>query len=115
MGTIEEWIKETHPQPNAVGVPEDTLIAISFRQDINRNTLNTRNILVLDGNHGGRLISSRFLYRYESDKRRLLIYLKEEAERLGAGNTIEIILTGRIANVRNSRMEIPYHLRFTTK
>jgi len=115
MGIAEEWIKETHPQPNAEGVPEDTLISISFLQDINRNTLNTRNILVLDGNNGGRLISSRFLYRYESDKRTLLIYLKDEAERLGAGNTIEIILTGRIANIRNRRMEIPYHLRFTTK
>ncbi len=115
MGLEEEWIKETSPQPNAEGVPEDTLIAISFFQDINRNTLNTRNILILDGNSGGRLISERFLYRYESDKRLLLIYLKEESERLGAGNMIEIILTGRISNIRNKKMGFPYHLRFKTE
>ncbi|MFC4597518.1 Ig-like domain-containing protein [Cohnella hongkongensis] len=115
MGSAGEWIKETHPQPDSMEVPEDTLISITFYPEINRNTLNTRNILILDGNNGGRLISNRFLYRYEQEARTLLIYLKEEAERLGAGNTIEIILTGRIANIRNQRMEIPYHLRFTTK
>jgi len=115
MGFAEEWIKGTHPQPNAVGVPDNTLIKISFHQDINRNTLNTRNVLVLDGSNGGRLISSRFLYRYEPDERNLLIYLKDAADRLGSGNTIEIILTGRISNVRNRKMEIPFHLRFTTK
>ncbi len=115
MGFIEDWIKATNPQPNAEGVPEDTLIAISFHQEINRNTLNMRNVLILDGNNGGRLISSRFLYRYESDKRTLFIYLKEESERLGAGNVIEVILTGRISNINHKKMDIPYHLRFTTK
>jgi len=115
MGLDEEWIKETNPQPNAEGVPEDTLISIYFLQDINRNTLNTRNILVLDGNNGGKLISDRFLYRYESNERMLLIYLKDESDRLGAGNMIEIILTGRISNTKNKKMGIPYHLRFKTE
>ncbi len=115
MGHTDDWIKATFPQPNAEGVPEDTLIAISFHREINRNTLNMRNILVLDGNNGGHLISSRFLYRYEPDKRTLFIYLKEEAERLGSGNTIEIIVAGRIADVHSRKMGIPFHLRFTTK
>jgi hypothetical protein len=115
VGVLNEWIKETHPQPEAADIPEDTLITITFHQEINRNTLNTRNILILDGNNGGRLISSRFLFRYESDSRTLFIYSKDEFEQLGARNTIEIILTGRIANIRNVRMEVPYHLRFTTR
>jgi hypothetical protein len=109
------WIKETNPQPGSTDIPEDTLISITFNHEINRHTLNTRNILILDGNEGGRLISSRFLFNYDSDKKTLFIYLKEEAERLGSGNLIEIILTSRIADFRNNRMDIPYHLRFTTR
>ncbi|MCD9020882.1 Ig-like domain-containing protein [Cohnella silvisoli] len=115
MEILHDWIKETHPQPEARGIPEDTLISIIFNQDINRNTLNTRNILILDGNRGGRLISNRFLYRYDADFRTLTIYLKDDAERPGSNNTIEIILTGRIANYQNNRMEIPFHFRFATR
>ena len=115
MTGLDQWIKETKPQPNAVDIPEDTLIAITFGMDINRNTLNTRNILVLDGNQGGRLISDRFLFRYVAETRVLFIYLKSDIERLGSNNTIEIILTSRIANIRNQKMDIPYHLRFTTR
>lgn len=112
---LSEWILETNPQPDAKDIPEDTLVAIVFRQDINRNTLNTRNILILDGSKGGQLISDRFLFRYELVEKTLIIYLKEDAERLGAKNTIEIIVTGRIANYKNEKMEIPFHLRFTTR
>lgn len=115
MDSRHEWIKETHPQPEARGIPEDTLISIVFNQDINRNTLNTRNILVLDGSQGGRLISDRFLFRYEAEDKTLLIYRKSDSERLGSLNTIEIILTGRIANLRNAKMAYPFHLRFTTR
>ncbi|RKP53103.1 hypothetical protein D7Z26_15335 [Cohnella endophytica] len=115
MGGWTDWIKETHPQPNATDVPEDTLVSITFHEDINRNTLNARNILVLDGNQRGRLISERFLFRYDSESKTLFIYLKEEEERLGPNNTIEIIVTGRIANFHDKRMEIPFHLRFTTR
>jgi hypothetical protein len=112
---LSEWILETNPQPDAKDIPEDTLVSIVFRQDINRNTLNTRNILILDGSKGGQLISDRFLFRYELVEKTLIIYLKEDAERLGAKNTIEIIVTGRIANYKNEKMEIPFHLRFTTR
>lgn len=115
MDGINEWIRETQPQPNAKNIPEDTLVSIIFNQDINRHTLNTRNILVLDGNHGGRLISDRFLFRYDSEQKTLLIYLKADVQRLGSNNTIEIIITGRISNFRSNKMEIPFHLRFTTK
>jgi hypothetical protein len=112
---LSEWILETNPQPDSNNIPEDTLVAIVFRQDINRNTLNTRNILILDGSKGGQLISDRFLFRYELVEKTLIIYLKEDAERLGSKNTIEIIVTGRIANYKNEKMEIPFHLRFTTR
>jgi hypothetical protein len=115
MIDTNNWIKESHPQPNATEIPEDTLISISFNEDINRHTLNMRNVLILDGNQGGKLISNRFLYHYDTDKKMLFIYLKEDAERLGTKNTIEIIITGRIADFKNNRMEIPYHLRFTTR
>ncbi|MFC5530601.1 Ig-like domain-containing protein [Cohnella yongneupensis] len=114
MIDIGYWIKDTHPHPDAAGVPEDTLISISFNQEINRYTLNARNILILDGNQGGKLISERFLFNYDSDRRTLFIYLKEDAERLGPRNRVEVILTGRIANHRNERMDVPYHIRFTT-
>ncbi len=112
---LDEWIKETNPQPNAMDIPDDTLVSITFNQDINRHTLNTRNILILDGKLGGTLITNRFLFRYDSDKRNLLIYLKDEAERLGSNNAIEIIVTGRVTNYRNVRMGTPFHLRFTTR
>ncbi|XID92789.1 Ig-like domain-containing protein [Paenibacillaceae bacterium WGS1546] len=115
MNNWHEWIRKTHPQPGDKDIPEDTLISIVFNQDINRHTLNTRNILVLDGNQGGRLISDRFLFRYETEDKTLLIYRKSEAERLGSQNTIEIILTGRIANLRSVKMTYPFHLRFTTR
>jgi hypothetical protein len=115
MDSHQEWIKETHPQPESRDIPEDTLISITFQQEINRHTLNTRNILILNGNQGGRLISDSFLYRYIAEERTLYIYLKADAERLGSNNTIEIIVTGRIANYRNARMEIPFSLRFTTR
>lgn len=115
MDGRNEWIKDTYPQPNAVDVPEDTLISIAFRQEINRNTLNSRNILVLDGNRGGRLISDRYLLRYEPQSRILYIYLKDNSKKLVPNNEIEIILTGRIANHRNKTMEIPFHLRFRTR
>jgi len=115
MNVWEEWIKATNPQPNSADVPEDTLISISFNQEINRNTLNTRNVLILDVNGGGRLISDRFLFRYESGDKILYIYLKDEADRLGKKSTIEIILTDRIANIRNARMPYPFHFRFTTR
>ncbi len=111
---INDWIRETHPQPEAINIPDDTHISITFKQDINRHTLNTRNVLILDGKQGGRLISNRFLYRYDPDARTLFIYLKEDSERLGSNNTVEIIVTGRIANFNNGRMEIPFHLRFKT-
>jgi hypothetical protein len=112
---LSEWILETYPQPDANNIPEDTLVSIAFRQEINRHTLNARNVLILDGNKGGQLISDRFLFRYESEEKTLIIYLKEDAERLGSNNTIEIIVTGRIANYTNAKMEIPFHLRFTTR
>jgi hypothetical protein len=112
---LSEWILETNPQPDANNIPDDTLISIVFRQEINRNTLNTRNILILDGNKGGQLITDRFLFRYDSEEKTLIIYLKEDAERLGSKNTIEIIVTGRIANYKSEKMEIPFHLRFVTR
>ncbi|MFC5404967.1 Ig-like domain-containing protein [Cohnella soli] len=115
MRQWEDWIDETHPQPDATDVPESTLVSIAFRKEMNRLTLNTRNILVLDGNNGGRLISDRFLYRYEAAQRKLLIYRKEDSEALGPRNTIEIILTSRIADSQNEKMSIPFHLRFTTR
>ncbi|MFD0671263.1 Ig-like domain-containing protein [Cohnella sp. GCM10027633] len=115
MIDIGYWIKDTHPYPDAVDVPDDTIIAIAFTQDVNRHTLNARNILILDGNQGGKLISEKFLYHYEQEKHTLFVYLKEEADRLGSGNRIEIILTGRITNYRNEQMEVPFHLRFTTR
>jgi len=114
MIDLKSWIQDTHPQPEAEDVPEDTLISITFNQEVNRNTLNMRNILILDGNQGGRLISNRFLFHYDSSKRTLFIYLKADAERLGPGNVVEIILTGRICNFSNEKMDIPFHLRFTT-
>lgn len=115
MINTNDWIKESNPQPNAIDIPDDTLISITFHQDINRHTLNSRNVLILDGNQGGKLISNHFLYHYDVDKKTLFIYLKENEKRLGPRNTIEIIITGRIANFKNNRMEIPYHLRFTTR
>jgi hypothetical protein len=115
MIETDNWIKASHPQPNAADMPDDTLISITFSQNINRHTLNSRNILILDGNHGGKLISNRFLYHYDVDKKLLFIYLKTNAERLGPENAIEIIITGRIADFKNNQMEIPYHLRFTTR
>ncbi|RED65011.1 Ig-like domain-containing protein [Cohnella lupini] len=112
---LNEWIKETNPQPNSFNVPDDTLVSITFNQDINRNTLNTRNILILDGKLGGTLITNRFLFRYDADNRNLLIYLKDDADRLGSNNAIEVIITGRVSNYHNVRMGIPFHLRFMTK
>jgi hypothetical protein len=112
---LSEWILETNPQPDANNIPEDTLVSIVFRQDINQLTLNTRNVLILDGNRGGQLISDRFLFRFDSNEKTLFIYLKEDAERLGSQNTIEVIVTGRIANYKGLKMEIPFHLRFTTR
>ncbi|TFE29383.1 Ig-like domain-containing protein [Cohnella luojiensis] len=111
----DEWIKETNPQPDATDVPVDTLVSIIFHQDINRHTLNTRNILILDGSHGGTLISNRFLYRYDSDLKTLFIYLKDDADRFKPNNKIEIIVTGRISNYKNVKMGIPFHLIFTTR
>ena len=115
MIDIGYWIKDTRPQPDSVNVPEDTIIAITFTQEVNRHTLNARNILILDGDQGGRLISDRFLFHYETEKRTLFVYLKEDAPRLGSGNRIEIIVTGRIAKYRHERMEVPFHIRFTTR
>lgn len=115
MIDIGYWIQDTHPHPNAVGVPEDTLISITFFHEMNSHSLNARNILILDGNQGGRLISEHFLYHYDSQRKTLLIYLKEDAKRFGPDNFIEVILTGRIANQRNERMEVPFHLRFHTR
>lgn len=115
MNRHSEWIKETQPLPESHDIPENTLISITFQQEINRHTLNMRNILILNGNSGGRLISNCFLYRYIAEERTLYLYLKADAERLGSNNTIEIIVTGRISNHRNMRMEIPFSLRFTTQ
>ncbi|MFC5470712.1 hypothetical protein ACFPPD_18655 [Cohnella suwonensis] len=115
MGHWDDWIRETHPQPESEDVPDSTLISIAFRKEMNRLTLNMRNILVLDGNNGGRLISDRFLYRYETERRTLLIYRKDESETLGPRNSIEIILTGRIADNRNAKMNIPFHFNFKTR
>lgn len=112
---FNDWIRETCPQPDAIDIPQDTLISITFNQDMNTNTLNSRNILILDGNQGGRLISDRFLYRYLADLKTLFIYFKEDMDGLGASNIIEIIVTGRISNYKNVRMEIPFHMRFTTR
>lgn len=114
MIDVGYWIKETRPNPDATNIPGDTIIAISFANEIQRHTLNARNILILDGNQGGKLISERFLYHYDQEQNTLFIYLKEDAERLGSRNKIEIILTGRITNYRNEQMEVPFHLRFTT-
>lgn len=115
MIDIGYWIKDTRPHPDAVDVPDDTIISIAFTHEINRHTLNARNILILDGNQGGKLISEKFLYHYDQDKQTLLIYLKEDADRFGPGNRIEVILTGRITNYRNEQMEVPFHLQFTTR
>lgn len=115
MIDIGYWIKDTHPHPDAVGVPEETLISITFYHEMNSHSLNARNILILDGNQGGKLISDHFLFHYEPERKTLLVYLKEDAMRFGPNNSIEVILTGRIANLRNERMEVPYHLRFTTR
>jgi hypothetical protein len=112
---VNEWIKETHPQPIASDIPEDTLVSIVFKQEINPNTLNMRNVLILDGNKGGQLISHRFLYRYEPELKTLFIYLKEDSEKLESNNTIEVIVTGRISNHKNYKMDIPFHLQFTTR
>ncbi|TVY01161.1 hypothetical protein [Cohnella terricola] len=112
---VSDWIKEAHPQPDVMGFPAATLTSITFHKQINRNTLTERNILILDGNNGGRLISSRFLYRYEADTKTLIIYLKEDSDRLDSNHMIEIIMTGRISDVRNRKMEVPYHLRITTR
>lgn len=115
MIDIGYWIKETRPQPDAVGVPADTVISISFTQEINRHTLNARNVLILNASQGGKLVSDRFLFHYETDDRTLHIYLKKDETPPDPGSRIEVILTGRIANYRNEQMRVPFHLCFTTQ
>ena len=114
MAAGDGWILDIHPHPDAAGVPVDTLISIQFAQDMNRHTLNARNILILDGNEGGRLISDRFAFAYNPEVKRLLIYFKESAAGFGRRNRIEIIVTGRIANQRNESMGVPVQFWFTT-
>lgn len=107
------WIKETNPRPNAAGVPADKAITIAFTQEINRHTLNARNIVILNASQGGKLISDLYLFHYETESRTLHIYRNEEASAPEPNSRIEVILTGRIANYRNEMMKVPFHLCFS--
>lgn len=114
MTAITPWIRATYPHNGAEDVPEDTGISISFACNINRNTLNNRNIIILDGNQGGKLISDRFVLHYDADTMTLHISLKAGEEKLGPRNTVEVIVTGRVANYSNEQLGMPFHLRFVT-
>ncbi|MFC5701721.1 Ig-like domain-containing protein [Cohnella faecalis] len=108
------WILATEPSPDARNVPSEMHISIHFKEDMSRHTLNARNILILDGMDGGRLISNRFAYRYHAEKNMLQIYFKDRGDGFACGNDIEVILTGRIANASNVTMDIPYSFHFST-
>jgi hypothetical protein len=112
--TQHAWISDTEPCPDAENVCARDLVSIRFRQEMNRNCFNARNILILDGNEGGKLITDRFLFRYHADSSTLIISFKETGAGFGSGQSIEVIVTGRIVNGSNESMDMPYYLRFKT-
>lgn len=112
--TGHDWILGTDPRPGSTNVSQGTPISIRFAMPVNRHSLNARNILVLDGCKGGKLISEQFAFQYSPETNTLRIYFKEQGCCFEGQNDVEVILTDRITNARNEKMGTPYQFRFTT-
>ncbi|WP_438431824.1 Ig-like domain-containing protein [Gorillibacterium sp. sgz500922] len=109
-----DWIVATKPGKDEADVDEQADIEITFGQDMNPDSLNETNILVLDGKHGDQMIQSLFKFHYEKSQRKLSLELPEDTG-YGSSNGIEVRISGNVENARHETMGSDYQFGFLVK
>lgn len=112
VSVTNDWIIATQPLDNDINVPLKSSIHIFFNQDMNIETLNENNIKVLDEKHGDRIISNLFNYVYDNKGRILTLKFKNPDSDYGTGNSIKVIVSGKVLNLHDKPMNNDYVFSF---
>jgi len=109
-GTVNNWIQSTTPAKNDQNVDDLTGIKIIFNADMDPNTLNSRNIYVVEEMHN-HLVSNHLAFQYDAPSRTLSIQPLD----YGSGNAVDVTITGRVTNINHEYMGKDYMFNFAVK
>jgi hypothetical protein len=109
----ETWVISAIPPYDAKDV-SSTAITLKFNQDMDPDTLNMKNIIILEGKHS-RIISDLFKYEYNTNSRELNISFIDPDNNYGSGNGIDVYVTGDVRNKKGQRMEKSFVTGFSTR
>jgi hypothetical protein len=110
----KSWIVSTTPADNEANVDYSSSISIKFKYDMDENSLNENNIIILEGKHNS-IISKLFDFNYNKQTRTLKIDFKVNGNGYGTSNGVMVLLSESIKNTKNEQMGIDVKFGFMTK
>ncbi len=110
----QSWIKSTSPKHEERDVDPGSSISITFKYDVESESLNEKNIMVNDGKHS-RTITELYNFNYDKDTRTLHIDFKLPGNNVGTGNGITVYLSKNIKNAEGKAMGFDMAFGYSTK
>lgn len=111
----DSYIKSTNPKPFEKGVEYNSPITITFNKDMDCRTLNGKNILILEGQHGDSIVSDMFTFNYVQKTRILNIVFKDVKSSFPQQDSITVILTNRICTSNHKSIGDNYIFGYSIK
>lgn len=109
------YIKTTTPKPFAKNIDYSSPIQIIFNTDMDSKTLNSTNILILEGQHGDRFCSDMFNFNYEAKSRTLNIVFKDAKSSFPPQDGITVIVTTKVHTITHKPIKHNYIFGYSIK
>ena len=121
LSSAKDLIKSTSPRDQSKASPYSSIV-IRFNQDMDINSLDGDNIIVVDDKHST-IITYAFNFNYDEKSRELHLDMKPEMKPtlkqpsmlgLGKGNTVRVFLTTKVKTADGKSIEHEYEFTYHT-
>ncbi len=110
----QSWIESTAPRHDERDVDPGSNISITFKYDMDPQTLNDKNTIIVEGKHS-RTITDLYNFEYDKETRTLFINFKIPGNNVGTENGITIYLSRNIKNSEGKNMGFDMVFGYSTK
>lgn len=110
----QSWIKSTSPKHDERDVDPGSSISMTFKYDVDSESLNEKNIIINEGKHS-RTITELYNFKYDKETRTLHIDFKLPGNNVGTGNGITVYLSKNIKNAEGKAMGFDMAFGYSTK
>lgn len=110
----QSWIRSNTPKHDERDVDPGSSISVTFKYNIDPESLNEKNIIIDEGKHS-RAITELYNFDYDKATKTLHINFKLPGNNVGTGNGITVYLSRNIKNAEGKSMGFDMAFGYSTK